>query len=224
MQDLHFVYVIDCGHYDAEGYPIRVFGRSTLKAFVWRLLNYNANSRVFPILCGAIPCKDKKDALSVEKAILSRLWKDIYPDRERSEVRRGSEDVLEFIANEMEDGEEFLGMTSHEYTLAMKRKHYQRPDVKSKTQKYARDYARNTWNSKRPSPQKDRRAYQHEYRNRPDKRERKRQQAIEYRQRPEIQEKNRKYNRRPDVKERRRKSAQARKLQNVKSGKQLTLF
>ena len=174
MENIHFVYALDCGTYDADGTPLRIFGVSSLETFAGRYRQYGTTSPIFPVLCGVIPCESKEDARAIEKVVLSRLWKATPPARPKTEIRRGTPDVLEFIATEMDDGETFLGMTAHDYM----NRHFREAH-----KEYQRDYR------KRPE---DRRAHTKEkkppYHQRPDVKERQR----NYQQRPDVKERHRK--------------------------------
>lgn len=163
MQDRqHFVYVLNCGTYDADGYQLRIFGVSSLKSFANRYHAYMPGSLIQPELCGVVVCDSREEALATERAILSRLWKDAPPNRVRSEIRRASEDVLDFIENEMEDGTAYLGMTAKAFSREAQRAYHkteqfkrsqraywQQPGKKQHRNKRQREYARATRRRKR---------------------------------------------------------------------------
>ena len=135
MSNEHFVYAVDCGHYDAEGYPIRIFGRSASKeSFISRFRGYMPACVNPPVLCGVIPCENKEHAIDTEKSVLALFADEVYPERPKSEVRRGTERVLAFIATEMQDGEAFLGGVAHELFLA-----HERARVRTRKRDYMRE-------------------------------------------------------------------------------------
>ena len=108
MENKHFVYAMGFGTYDADGYPIRKFGISSTATFRNRIKSYASLSPIKPILYGAIPCENKQEAITVERAVLLRFSEDAYPDVTNRELRRASQPVLNFIETEMIDGETFL--------------------------------------------------------------------------------------------------------------------
>lgn len=123
MDNQHFVYAITNGSYDVNGNPVIIFGRSTLKTFAGRCRNYNTTAPVPPKLIGVIRCDTKEHAKNVEHAVLFRTSSDAFPENRNVEIRSGSDDVLNFIETEMEDGEAFLGMPAIEFANAKAREY-----------------------------------------------------------------------------------------------------
>lgn len=181
MDNLHFAYALDCGTFDAHGTPIRIFGHSSLEKFGGRWTAYQKASLIPPILCGVIIAEDKSHAGGIVKSILNRFSGCIPTTRDKTEILLGYEEVLEFIENEMEDGEAFLGMPAHEFAL-------------DKTRKYQKDYAQRTGKSDK---QRERYHTDPEYRERHleygrEKTRRKREARLAYEQTDEYKEEQRK--------------------------------
>lgn len=225
QQNKHFVYAIDIGTYDADGNAVRIFGHSSLKSIEGRYNSYNTNALRTPILCGVIVCDDKQHAYDTEKAILERLWKDAPSYRPKSELRLASDDVLNFIATEMEDGETFLGMSFKAYAnqqrnaYARKRRakredvrekeraYKQRPDVKAKNNAYTREYCQRA----------DVKEHRKAHKQKPDVKARNRELERKRRQQPHEKAKRKAYEQKPEVRMRRRAN-ERRRYREKKSG------
>ena len=183
MENKHFVYCVDCGTYDAEGYPIRTFGISTTRTFAERLRSYKQTAAMPPVLCGAIPCETRKDAKILEQALLHRFSESILPNHPDSESRRGTPDVLNFIDTEMMNGEDFLGMPTEAYrrhrTAESARERYQTDDAyREKRQRLEREkYATDTTYREKKA------AWSKEHQKKPEIREKRNQQTRLRRQR-----------------------------------------
>ena len=134
MKTQHFVYALDCGTYTAAGIPIRIFGRSTTETFGGRWRQYKTASVKPPVLAGVIVCESKEDAENVEYAILRRFSEQTPAGMPRCEVRIATGVVLEFIENEMERIEDFVGMSTKDFANASLRGK-QKPRVLSPEQR-----------------------------------------------------------------------------------------
>jgi len=195
MDKQHFVYAINCGTYDADGYELRIFGVSSLKSFANRYRAYMPSALIQPELVGVVPCDSREEALATERAILSRLWKDAPTTRNRSEIRRASEDVLDFIETEMMDGTEFLGMTALEFANEALHAYQQTEQFK-----------------------RSQRAYWQKPGNRERRNERQREYSREYRRRPEVKARQRLIEQQPERKAYQKRYQQAYRQRKNRGG------
>lgn len=204
MDKQHFVYAIDCGTYDANGNSLRIFGRSSTWNFYNRYDSYKTSSAIVPVLCGVIPCADYEDSKKAEAAVLNRFEAEALPAMPRSEVRIASTAVLDFIATEMIDGDEFLGMPAIEYVKECRRERTRERHAKPGGLEKCRERER-----KRrlcPEQRAREREYGQHYAQLPESKRK----AKERAQRPETKAKRKAYNQRPDVKAKKKQKARER--------------
>ena len=111
----YFVYAINAGTTDTDGFPCIIFGRTSTNSFAARYKAYNDGSAFHPRLLGAIPCDNEIHVEDEEGRVLLRTRNDSTFGKPKSEIRRATSEVKAFIAREMQSGDSFLGMSAREF-------------------------------------------------------------------------------------------------------------
>ena len=199
---MDFVYALDCGLYNAEGKPLRLFGFSSLDKFAEDYTEFERTSPIQPVLCGVVPCKSASQAEAITRGIAYRFEDEAPYGMPFSGVRVASKHVLTFIANEMENGEAFLGKPAHEFANPTPEPPAEEEppppelpleDEPPKKRAYVRREPKP--GEENLDPKEKRRIYMREYRQRENAKETKRKYDKKRRNDPEVRKRHQEYKR-----------------------------